>query len=123
MVIMENKKPTESYTVISTDLKDPIMMRLDFFINREEMRKFLLEYAKEHKRCIVIPGPVDDIDYQVEFESDDETIKTIHFEDEPVYKPPFKLFAPSQLANEITEKDKENFHKTISEAKQDGDQK
>jgi hypothetical protein len=88
---MEKKKPTESYTVISTDLKDPIMTRLEFFVDRDKMREFLLEYAKQHKRCIVLPGPVDDVDYQVEYEADQETIKCIHFEDEPGYKPPFDL--------------------------------
>jgi hypothetical protein len=100
------KTPTESYTVISVDLQEPLMMRLEFFINREKMREFLLEYAKEHRRCIVLPGPVDDVDYQVEYESDQETIKTIHFEDEPGYKVPFGLLSPEDL-KDIAAEDEE----------------
>jgi len=88
---VEKKAPIESYTVITTDLRDPIMMRLEFFINRDKMRQFLQEYATVHQRCIIIPGPVDDVDYQVEYESDEKTIKYIHLEDESGYKPPFNL--------------------------------
>jgi hypothetical protein len=77
----------ESYTIIAQDLRDPILMRLEFFVDRDKMKEFLLEYAREHKRCIVLPGPVDDMDYQVEYENDE--IKALHFEDEPGYKPPF----------------------------------
>ena len=82
----------EAYTVIASDLDDPIMMRLEVFADREKMRSFLEKYAKEHKRCIIIAGLVDDTDYQVEYEEDQETIKSIHFEDEPGYKPAFGLF-------------------------------
>jgi len=94
---MEYKKPTESYTVIAVDLKEHIMMRLELFLDREKMRDFLLEYANEHQRCIIMPGPVDDMDYQVEYESDQETIKTIHFEDEAGYKIPFSLMTPREM--------------------------
>lgn len=94
------KGPTESYTVIAVDLKDPIMMRLEFFVNRDKMKEFLLEYAKEHRRCIVLPGPADDVDYQVEYESDQETIKCIHLEDEPGYQPPFRILRPGDVGAE-----------------------
>jgi len=103
---MKAEKPTESYTVVAVDLKDPIMMRLEFFIDREKMREYLLEYAKEHKRCIVLPGPCDDVDYQVEYENDQETIKTIHFEDEPDYKIPFG-FLSRQDIEDMKQEDKE----------------
>jgi hypothetical protein len=82
----------ETYTVISVDLKDSLLMRLDLFIDREKMREFILQSAKEHRRCIVLPGPIDDVDYQVEYENNQEDIRTIHFEDEPGYKPMFDLF-------------------------------
>ena len=88
----ENTGLKECYTVIATDLEDPILMRLETFIDREKMRNYLLKFAKEHRRCIVVPGTCDDVDYQVEYEEDEKTIKTIHFEDEPDYKPFFGLF-------------------------------
>lgn len=86
---MEQTK--ECYTVVSMDLKDNLLMRIDVFFDREKMRDFLQKYAENHTRCIVIPKIIDDVDYQVEYKPDQETIKTIHFEDEPGYKPPFDL--------------------------------
>jgi hypothetical protein len=112
---METNGPTESYTVICTDLRDPIMMRLEFFIDRDKMREFLLEYAKDHFRCIVVPGPVDDVDYQVEYEKDEETIKTIHFEDEPGYKPPFMLMRPADMVAQENAEFAENIGNIIDD--------
>lgn len=86
-----SEKIKEIYTVITSDLTDPLIMRLEIFNNRETMREFLLTYVQNHKRCIVIPGIVDDVDYQVEYEDNEETIKTLHFEDEADFKPFFGL--------------------------------
>ena len=87
----------ESYTIIAQDLRDPILMRLETFIDRDKMKEFLLEYARQHRRCIIIPGLVDDIDYQVEYENDE--IKELHFEDEPGYKPPFIIMNYKDIIN------------------------
>lgn len=92
---MEQTK--ECYTVVSMDLKDNLLMRIDVFFDREKMRDFLQKYAENHTRCIVIPKIIDDVDYQVEYKPDQETIKTIHFEDEPEYKVPFQLVKPKDL--------------------------
>ncbi|MHA2219284.1 MAG: hypothetical protein ACXACY_25490 [Candidatus Hodarchaeales archaeon] len=80
-------KLTECYTVICDDLVYPgTMLRMELFTDREKMKELLAKYAKQRKRCVVVPGIVDDVSYQIEYETNSKTIKSVVFEDEPEYR-------------------------------------